>query len=50
MMATFTSYCISEAIKRGAKVIEVTPEAEAAWVKEIMDSTLESTEFRSSCT
>lgn len=41
---------ISEAIKRGAEVIEVTKEAEDAWTKEVIDKSMFSLEWSRMCT
>jgi cation diffusion facilitator CzcD-associated flavoprotein CzcO len=44
------AYIIGEATRRGARVIEVDPEAEAAWVQTIVDKAVDKTAFLAACT
>ncbi|MCC5871096.1 MAG: NAD(P)/FAD-dependent oxidoreductase [Gammaproteobacteria bacterium] len=48
--AQHISYIIDEVNKRGAKVAEVTPEAEAAWVEEIKRVAVYNRDFLEACT
>ncbi|MEI7546480.1 MAG: NAD(P)/FAD-dependent oxidoreductase [Actinomycetota bacterium] len=44
------AYIIGEATRRGARVVEVDPEAEAAWVQTILDKAPDRKEFLAACT
>ncbi|KAI9026047.1 putative monooxygenase [Hyaloraphidium curvatum] len=48
--ADFTSYCISELLKRGVKEVEPTKEAEEEWTAEIMKLSRANPQFASECT
>jgi hypothetical protein len=48
--AEWVAHVISETLRRGAKVAEVTEEAQQAWVKEIEDKAMERTNYREECT
>ena len=43
-------YIVSEALKRGATVVEPTQEAQDAWVKTIRDSAIDTSQFARECT
>lgn len=49
-MAVFTAHCISEAVKRGIKVLEISKEAEDAWTQEVIACSLENQQQRIECT
>ncbi|HYD10520.1 MAG TPA: NAD(P)/FAD-dependent oxidoreductase, partial [Acidimicrobiales bacterium] len=44
------AYIVSEAMARGARTIEVTREAEDAWVQTILDTSVFNADFQESCT
>jgi cyclohexanone monooxygenase len=44
------AYVLGEARQRGARTLDTTPEAEAAWVKTVMDASVMSLAFLESCT
>lgn len=50
MQARFASSCIVQALVMGAKVIEVTKEAEEAWTKECVETNRDDPIFRTECT
>ncbi|KAJ3338862.1 hypothetical protein HDU93_008997 [Gonapodya sp. JEL0774] len=48
--AIFTAYVISQAIKRNAKTIEITKEAEEKWTQEVLSKSRANPQFRETCT
>jgi cyclohexanone monooxygenase len=48
--ATHAAYLVGEALRRQARTLEATPEAEAGWVQTIIDSALMRQKFQEECT
>ncbi|HWF00746.1 MAG TPA: NAD(P)/FAD-dependent oxidoreductase [Caulobacteraceae bacterium] len=44
------AYIIAEASRRQARVVEATPEAEAGWVKDVMESAVMREKYQAECT
>ena len=50
MQARFATGIIAQAVKKGVKTIEVTPEAEDAWTDECIATNRDDPVFRTECT